>query len=123
MCETSGAFVAFETVGAASVQSIGICTDAVTIKLIDINCVILLNQEEIDMSIRFPLKAAYAAALLATLGSNVLAADGWKVRFPLSGTLGGEIAAPIGAGGLYGQVSVTQLELDKLAGPADLTQA
>lgn len=69
------------------------------------------------MSNRFPLKAAYAAALLATLSVNAIAADGWKVRFPLSGTLGGEIAAPIGAGGLYGQVSVTQLELDKLAGP------
>jgi hypothetical protein len=117
VCETSVAFVAFETVSAASVQTIGICTDAVNIKLIDINCVILLNLEEIDMSNRFPLKAAYAAALLATLGSNVLAADGWKVRFPLSGTLGGEIAAPIGAGGLYGQVSVTQIEVDKLAGP------
>lgn len=66
---------------------------------------------------RFPLKAAYTAALLATLGADALAADGWKVRFPLSGTLGGEIVAPIGAGGLYGQVSVTQIELDKLAGP------
>ena len=66
---------------------------------------------------RFPLKAAYAASVLAMLAGNALAADGWKVRFPLSGTLGGEIAAPIGAGGLYGQVSVTQLELDKLAGP------
>lgn len=66
---------------------------------------------------RFPLKAAYAASVLAVLAGNAMAADGWKVRFPLSGTLGGEIAAPIGAGGMYGQVSVTQLELDKLAGP------
>lgn len=66
---------------------------------------------------RSPLKAAYAASVLAMLAGNALAADGWKVRFPLSGTLGGEIAAPISTTGMYGQVSVTQLELDKLAGP------
>jgi hypothetical protein len=63
------------------------------------------------------MKAAYAAVMLATLGVTAYAADGWKVRFPLSGTLGGEIVAPIGAGGLYGQVSLTQIEIDKLAGP------
>lgn len=68
------------------------------------------------MSIRFPTKAAYAAALLSTIAGHTLAADGFKLRFPQSGTLGGEMVAPLSNSGLYGQLSVTQIELDKISG-------
>ena len=43
-----------------------------------------------------------------------MAADGFKVRFPLSGTLGGEIVAQVENPGFFASASVTQIELDKI---------
>lgn len=59
-----------------------------------------------------------ASALLGlSLASSMgYAAEGFKVRFPLSGTLGGEMVAPI-TPGVFGSVVVTHLTVDKLTGP------
>jgi hypothetical protein len=54
-------------------------------------------------------------ALFAIAG-HAYAADGSKLRFPLSGSLGGEIAAKQLTPGLYGSVVVTQIEVDKVTG-------
>jgi hypothetical protein len=55
-----------------------------------------------------------AASLLGLFASSALAADGYKVRFPLSGTLGGEIVAPLDRSGVFGSIAVTQIEIDKV---------
>lgn len=46
-------------------------------------------------------QSAYAVAVLLVTAGHADAADGWKVRFPLSGSLGGEIAAKQLTPGLY----------------------
>ena len=63
-------------------------------------------------------KGLTASALLGlSLASSMgYAAEGFKVRFPLSGTLGGEMVAPI-TPGMFGSVVVTHLTVDKLTGP------
>ena len=61
-------------------------------------------------------KSVYALALLSTLAGQAFAADGWKVRFPLSGSLGGEIVASKLVSGVYGSVVATQVEVDKVTG-------
>lgn len=61
-------------------------------------------------------RSACAAAVLFTMVGQTFAADGWKVRFPLSGSLGGEIVANKLTPGLYGSVVATQVEVDKVTG-------
>lgn len=61
-------------------------------------------------------QSAYAVALLLVTVGHADAADSWKVRFPLSGSLGGEIAAKQLTPGLYGSVVATQIEVDKVTG-------
>jgi hypothetical protein len=60
-------------------------------------------------------RSTCAAAVLAVLAGHAYAADGWKVRFPLSGTLGGEIIAPLNPG-MFASVVVTQVEVDNVTG-------
>lgn len=55
-----------------------------------------------------------AACVLGAWAGQALAADGFKVRFPLSGTLGGEIAATVDNAGLYGSAVLTQINIDKV---------
>lgn len=61
-------------------------------------------------------RSACAAAVLFAMAGQTLAADGWKVRFPLSGSLGGEIVANKLTPGFYGSVVATQIEVDKVTG-------
>ncbi len=61
-------------------------------------------------------QSAYAAAVLFAIAGQTYAADGWKLRFPLAGSLGGEIAAKQLTPGLYGSVVATQIEVDKVTG-------
>lgn len=60
-------------------------------------------------------KGLTASALLGlSLASSMgYAAEGFKVRFPLNGTLGGEMVAPIKPG-LFGSVAVTHVDVDKI---------
>lgn len=64
---------------------------------------------------RLSRSACTAAALLVITG-HAYAADGWKLRFPLSGTLGGEIVSNKLTPGLFGNVVLTQVEVDKVTG-------
>ena len=59
-------------------------------------------------------RALIAAAALSSLAAPALAADGFKLRFPLSGTLGGEIVAQVENPGFFASASVTQIEIDKI---------
>jgi hypothetical protein len=59
---------------------------------------------------------AGTAALLLTSTASVLAADGFKLRFPLSGTLGGEIVAPLPSEGWVGSAAYTDIDIDKIGG-------
>ena len=54
-----------------------------------------------------------ATALLATTAQ---AADGLKLRFPLTGTLGGEIIAPLNNPGPFVSLIFTQVEVSKATG-------
>jgi len=56
------------------------------------------------------------AALLISSTASVLAADGFKLRFPISGTLGGEIVAPLPSEGWVGSVAYTDIDIDKIGG-------
>ncbi len=58
--------------------------------------------------------ALLAVAVISTLATPAMAADGFKVRFPLSGTLGGEIVAQVENPGWFASVSLTQIEIDKI---------
>lgn len=62
-------------------------------------------------------KGLTASALLGlSLASSMgYAAEGFKVRFPLSGSLGGEMLAPI-TPGVFGSVVVTSIDVDKVTG-------
>ena len=55
-----------------------------------------------------------AATVIGSYAGASLAADGFKVRFPLSGTLGGEIVAQVDNPGFFASVSLTQIEIDKI---------
>lgn len=59
---------------------------------------------------------AGTAALLLSSTASVWAADGFKLRFPLSGTLGGEIVAPLPSEGWVGSVAYTDIDIDKIGG-------
>ena len=64
-------------------------------------------------TIRF-CRTLFAATVIASFANTSLAADGFKVRFPLSGTLGGEIVAQVDNPGFFASVSLTQIEIDKI---------
>ena len=68
------------------------------------------------MKTRPLLSAAYAAAVLLVTASEALAADGFKLRFPISGTLGGEIVAPLPTEGTFGSVVVTDVNVSGVTG-------
>lgn len=59
-------------------------------------------------------QALVACAAACSAATAVHAADGFKLRFPLSGTLGGEIAVATETPGFFGSVVATQIELDKV---------
>lgn len=59
-------------------------------------------------------RSLLAAASLCAFAGASMAADGFKVRFPLSGTLGGEIVAPVNNPGFFVSASLTQIEIDKI---------
>ena len=61
-------------------------------------------------------RSACVGTALFAIAGHAYAADGWKLRFPLSGSLGGEIAAKQLTPGLYGSVVATQVEVDKVTG-------
>ena len=62
------------------------------------------------------LRASCTAVLLIATASETLAADGFKLRFPLAGTLGGEIVAPLPTEGWFGSVVVTDVNVTALTG-------
>lgn len=62
------------------------------------------------------LRASCTAVFLFATASEALAADGFKLRFPLSGTLGGEIVAPLPTEGWFGSVVVTDVNVSALTG-------
>ena len=47
-------------------------------------------------------KLAGTAMFILSVATSALAADGFKLRFPISGTLGGEIVAPLPSEGWVG---------------------
>lgn len=59
------------------------------------------------------LKAAFAVSSLACAGT-AYATEDFKLRFPLSGALGGEIVAPIDNPGWYGSTVLTSIKIDKV---------
>ena len=61
-------------------------------------------------------RSACVGTALFAIAGHAYAADGWKLRFPLSGTLGGEIVSNKLNPGLFGNVVVTQVEVDKMSG-------
>lgn len=68
------------------------------------------------MKTRFLFRATCTAVVFMTSASAALAADGFKLRFPLSGTLGGEIVAPMPAEGWFGSVVVSDINVTGVAG-------
>jgi hypothetical protein len=74
-----------------------------------------LNQR-IPMQKKFALRWASAAALMFCASHSAMAADGFKLRFPISGTLGGEIVAPLPSEGWVGSISYTDIDIDKIGG-------
>jgi hypothetical protein len=68
------------------------------------------------MQKKFALRWASAAALMFCASQSAMAADGFKLRFPISGTLGGEIVAPLPNEGWVGSVSYTDIDIDKIGG-------
>ena len=59
-------------------------------------------------------RTVLACMALGGTAASVQAADGFKLRFPLSGTLGGEIVAQVDNPGFFASVSLTQIEIDKI---------
>ena len=61
-------------------------------------------------------KLAGSAMFILTAATSALAADGFKLRFPISGTLGGEIVANLPTEGWVGSVAYTDINIDKIGG-------
>jgi hypothetical protein len=61
-------------------------------------------------------KLAGTAMFILSAASSAMAADGFKLRFPISGTLGGEIVAPLPSEGWVGSMALTDVNVDKVAG-------
>lgn len=68
------------------------------------------------MKTRLSLRATCTAVLFIATASQALAADGFKLRFPLSGTLGGEIVAPIPSEGWIGSIALTDVNVTGVNG-------
>ena len=62
------------------------------------------------------IRSASALAMLGLLSSTAFAADGFKVRYPFQGSLGGEIAAPLNQPGWFSSLAVVRVDVDKLSG-------
>jgi hypothetical protein len=62
-------------------------------------------------------KLAGSAMFILTAASSALAAEGFKLRFPISGTLGGEIVAPLPSEGWVGSLAITDVNVDGAMGP------
>lgn len=65
------------------------------------------------------IKATAVSLLLvaSSLGSGVRAAEDFRVRYNLAGTLGGEIFAPLPSPGWVGAFSLTDVDVQKITGP------
>lgn len=61
-------------------------------------------------------KLAGTAMFILSAATSALAADGFKLRFPISGTLGGEIVAPLPSEGWVGSIAITDINVDKVTG-------
>ena len=63
------------------------------------------------------IRSASALAMLGLMGSTAFAADGFKLRYPFQGSLGGEIVAPINQPGWFASLAVVGVDVKKLSGP------
>lgn len=59
------------------------------------------------------IKAAFVLSSLACAGT-AYATEDFKLRFPLSGALGGEIVAPVDNPGWFGSTVITSIKVDKV---------
>ena len=66
------------------------------------------------MTLNAPRVVSGLALFCSLYAGNTLAADGFKPRFPLSGTLGGEIVAPLDNPGFFGSIVLTHVDINKL---------
>ena len=62
------------------------------------------------------IKGASALALLGLAGSNAFAAEGFKLRYPFQGSLGGEIAAPLNQPGWFASLAIVGVDIKKNSG-------
>jgi len=62
------------------------------------------------------LRASCTAVFVLATASEALAAEGFKLRFPVSGTLGGEIVAPMPNDGWFGSMVVTDINVTGVSG-------
>ena len=62
------------------------------------------------------IRSASALAMLGLMGSTAFAADGFKLRYPFQGSLGGEIAAPLNQPGWFSSLALVRVDVDKLSG-------
>ena len=63
------------------------------------------------------IRSASALAMLGLMGSTAFAADGFKLRYPFQGSLGGEIAAPLNQPGWFASLAVVDIDINKNSGP------
>jgi hypothetical protein len=63
------------------------------------------------------IRNASALAMLGLMGGTAFAADGFKLRYPFQGSLGGEIAAPLNQPGWFASLAVVGVDINKLSGP------
>lgn len=68
------------------------------------------------MKTRPLLQASCAAVFALATASEALAAEGFKLRFPVSGTLGGEIVASMPTEGTFGSMVVTDINISGVTG-------
>jgi len=61
-------------------------------------------------------RSASALAMLGLLSSTAFAADGFKLRYPFQGSLGGEIAAPLNQPGWFASLAVVGVDIKKNTG-------
>jgi hypothetical protein len=62
------------------------------------------------------IRSASALAMLGLMGSTAFAADGFKLRYPFQGSLGGEIAAPLNQPGWFASLAVVGIDSNKNSG-------
>ena len=61
-------------------------------------------------------KLAGTAMFILSAATSAYAAEGFKLRFPVSGTLGGEIVAPLPSEGWVGSMAITDVNVDGVMG-------